>query len=189
MDRVRLLQAVLWIYVAGSLLGCVLLLVGRVGNVNDVNIAATTTGKILGLGSLVSLAYGAARAALDPARNKVVVQVLILFTALAALAILYRLFVEGENHTLATWTLLLLAVAGPVLMVALYPRGTASGQRTGASEPAAPADAVRAAPVAPQAGSPAAPVGSAGSSAEGGPAEGDQDGPAASSGSGPRGYA
>jgi len=135
MDRLRLLQVVLWVYVAGSVVGGLMMLAGRIGNVDDVHLAATTTGKILGLGSLVALAYGAMRAALDPLRNKVVIQVLIIFTSLAALALIYRLFGEGHDHNITTWLLLLPAIAGPALMALLYPYQSRDAGRRARSDP------------------------------------------------------
>jgi hypothetical protein len=57
--------------VLGSLIGAALLASGRIGNVNSIHLAGTTSGKILGLASLLSLAYGALKAAQDPGRNGV----------------------------------------------------------------------------------------------------------------------
>ena len=54
------------------------------------------------------------------------IQVLIVFTSLAALALLYRLFAEGHDHDAVTWLLLLPAVAVPVLFAAFYPTESTS---------------------------------------------------------------
>ena len=113
-------RLLLLLYVVGSLVGAILLAGGHIGNV-VIHLAGTTSGKILGFASLTSLGYGALRAAQDPRRNGVLIQVLIAFTSLAALSLLYRLFIEGHSHDLVTWLLLIPALAVPVLFVLFYP--------------------------------------------------------------------
>ena len=119
--RIKVTRLLLWLYVLGSLIGAALLASGRIGNVNSIHLAGTTSGKILGLASLLSLAYGALKAAQDPGRNGVFIQVLIVFTSLAALALVYRLFAEGHGHDVVTWLLLIPALAMPALFLAFYP--------------------------------------------------------------------
>jgi hypothetical protein len=84
-------------------------------------LAGTTSGKILGLASLLSLAYGTLKAARDPGRSVLFIQVLIVFTSLAAPALVYRLFAEGHSHDVVTWLLLIPALAVPALFPAFYP--------------------------------------------------------------------
>lgn len=120
-DRIRATRLLILVYVLGSLVGVVLIASGRIGNIEAIHLAGTTSGKILGLASLLSLAYGAVRAAQDPCRNAVLIQVLIVFTSLAALALLYRLFGEGHAHDVITWLLLVPAIGVPVLFVIFYP--------------------------------------------------------------------
>jgi hypothetical protein len=121
MNRIRATRLLLYLHVFGSLIGVALLAGGRIGNVADIHLAGTTSGKILGLSSLLSLAYGALRAAQDPRRSRLLIQVLIVFTSLAALALLYRLFIEGHSHDVFTWLLLVPAIAVPVLFLTFYP--------------------------------------------------------------------
>jgi hypothetical protein len=120
-DRIKATRLLLLLYVCGSLVVAALVASGRIGNVDAIHLAGTTSGKILGLASLLSLGYGALKAAQDPRRGGALIQVLIVFTSLAALALLYRLFVEGHDHDVVTWLLLAPAVAAPILFVIFYP--------------------------------------------------------------------
>ena len=131
-DRIKVTRLLLCIYALGSLIGAALLVGGRIGSVDAIHLAGTTSGKILGLASLLSLAFGAVRAAQDPRRGLLLIQVLIGFTSLAALALVYRLFVEAHSHDLITWLLLIPALGVPALFLAFYP-GEAGGEE--GSEP------------------------------------------------------
>lgn len=85
-------------------------------------LAGTTSGKILAA-ALLALAWGAVLAARDPWRNRVVIQVLIAFTALAALAITVRLLFHDEPYDVdPAWIVLPFAAAAPILFAAFYPR-------------------------------------------------------------------
>ena len=87
------------------------------------DLAGTTSGKILAA-AVFSLGLGAALAARDPWRNRLVVQMLIAFTAFAALAILWRLLFHEEAHEVdPAWMVLPVACAAPVLFAVFYPRG------------------------------------------------------------------
>lgn len=84
------------------------------------DLADTTSGKVLAA-ALLALGLGALRASRDPWRDRLMIQVLIVFTALSALAIAYR--VAFEHHPVfPAAILLLLAVASPVLLAVFYPR-------------------------------------------------------------------
>jgi hypothetical protein len=114
------IRLVLWLYA----LGCVFVaipLAFAIGMSGD--LGGTTSGKVLA-GALVVLAYGAARAAADPWRHRVIVQMLVLFAALASVAVLYRLVFEG--HAIVPAALVLAAsIAATVLLVVFFPRGPA----------------------------------------------------------------
>ena len=85
-------------------------------------LAGTTSGKILAA-AVFSLGFGAALAARDPWRNRLMIQVLIAFTALAALAILSRLLFHDEPYSVdPAWMVLPFAIAAPVLLGVFYPR-------------------------------------------------------------------
>ena len=62
-------------------------------------------------------------AARDPWRNRVIVQVLIAFTAFATLAILIRVLFHDEPYSIdPAWMVLPFAAALPVLFAVFYPR-------------------------------------------------------------------
>ena len=85
-------------------------------------LAGTTSGKVLAA-AIVALALGAAMAARDPWRHRLMIQVLIAFTALAALAILWRLLFHHEPYSVdPAWMVLPFAAALPVLLAVFYPR-------------------------------------------------------------------
>jgi len=84
------------------------------------NLSGTTSGKVLAA-ALVAMGIGALEAARDPWRHRLMIRVLIVFTALAALAVVYRLAAESHAHDRA-WLLLPLAIAAPALLVWFYPR-------------------------------------------------------------------
>lgn len=83
-------------------------------------LADTTSGKILAA-ALLALALGALVAARDPWQNRVMILVVIAFTAFSALAIAYRLAFGGHVEDPA-WMVLPFAVAAPVLFALFYPR-------------------------------------------------------------------
>ena len=66
------------------------------------------------------MGVGALRAARDPWRERLMVQVLIVFTALAACAVVYRLAAEHHRHDPA-WFVLPFAIAAPALLACFYP--------------------------------------------------------------------
>ena len=110
-------QGLLILYFLGSIAAALPLLFsfGRAGDLVN-----TTSGKVLGA-ALLSLGVGALVAARDPWRNRVMIQVLILFTTLSTLAIVYRLVAEHHHHDVS-WFLLPVSVAAPVLFAIFYPR-------------------------------------------------------------------
>jgi hypothetical protein len=85
-------------------------------------LAGTTSGKILAA-AILALGFGAALAARDPWANRAIIPVLIVFMALAALAILWRLLFHNESYAVdPAWMVLPVAIAGPILLAAFYPR-------------------------------------------------------------------
>ncbi|NLE21511.1 MAG: hypothetical protein GX624_01825 [Actinobacteria bacterium] len=112
-------RVLLVVYAAASLAVAVPLLLGVPGTGE---LTGTTSGRILAA-ALLALAWGAAAAARDPWQNRVVIQVLIAFTALAAVAIAVRLLFHDEPYDVdPAWMLLPLAAAAPILLAAFYPR-------------------------------------------------------------------
>jgi hypothetical protein len=93
-------------------------LVLHLGNAG--NLAGTTSGKVLAA-ALIAMGVGALGAARDPWRQRLVIRVLIVFTSLSALAIVYRLVAEHHTHD-PTWIVLPFAVAAPALLGYFYPR-------------------------------------------------------------------
>jgi len=90
------------------------------GVVDAGNLADTTSGKVLA-SALLALGFGALIAARDPWRHRLVIQVLIVFTSLAALSIAYRL-AFGYHQPDSARYVLPFAVAAPVLLMVFYPR-------------------------------------------------------------------
>jgi hypothetical protein len=84
------------------------------------DLASTTSGKVLAA-ALLALGLGALRASREPWRDRLMVQVLIVFTGLSALAITYRVVFE-DHPFLPAGILLFLAVATTILLVVFYPR-------------------------------------------------------------------
>ncbi len=108
-------RVLLALYVVGSVAVILPLVLDLAGD-----LSATTSGKILAAG-VAALAFGAVLALRDPWANRAVIQVLIAFLGLAALAILYRLLFE-EHPLFPTAVILVVDVAGAVLFAAFYPR-------------------------------------------------------------------
>jgi hypothetical protein len=117
--RIRILRVLLGVYAAGSLAVVVPLLLDAPG---AGELAGTTSGKVLAA-AILALGFGAAMAARDPWRNRIMVQVLIAFTTLATLAIVSRLILHEEPYDLdPAWLVLPVAAATPVLLAVFYPR-------------------------------------------------------------------
>ncbi len=115
-QRSRVTRILLVLYAVGSVaVAAPLVVYDRAGN-----LAETTSGRILAA-ALLAMAFGALGAARDPWAHRLVIKVLIVFTSLSALAIVYRLAV-GNHQSDPAWLLLPLAVAAPVLLIAFYPR-------------------------------------------------------------------
>jgi peptidoglycan/LPS O-acetylase OafA/YrhL len=115
--RNRVAQALLIVYFLGSVAVALPLLfaIGRAGELVD-----TTSGKILAA-AVLSLGIGALLAVREPWRNRIMIQVLVLFTGMATLAIVYRLVFENHADDPARF-LLVPAVVAPVLFLVFYPR-------------------------------------------------------------------
>ncbi len=113
------MRALLLLYALGSVVVAVPLVLDLAGSGD---LAGTTSGKILAA-AVFSLGFGAAMAARDPWRNRLMIQVLIAFTTLAAMAILYRLLFRNEPYRIdPAWMVLPFAAAAPVLLAVFYPR-------------------------------------------------------------------
>ena len=117
-DRIRVARMLLVVYAVGSVAVAIPLLLGF-GNAGD--LADTTSGKILAA-ALLAMAFGALAASRDPWRDRLMIQVIIAFTTLSAVAIVYRLAFE-DHAVFPTLILLPLAVAAPILFAVFYPRG------------------------------------------------------------------
>ena len=117
--RMSILRVLLGLYAAGSVAVVGLLLVDAPG---AGELAGTTSGKVLAA-AILALGFGAAMAARDPWRNRTMIKVLIVFTALAALAVVTRLVLHDEPYDLdPAWLVLPFAAALPVLFIVLFPR-------------------------------------------------------------------
>ena len=108
-------RVLLVLYVLGSVAVILPLVLDLAGD-----LSATTSGKILAA-ALAALAMGAALALRDPWAGRAIIQVLIAFLSLAALAILYRLLFEG-HPAWPTAAVLVVDVAGAVLFAVFHPR-------------------------------------------------------------------
>jgi peptidoglycan/LPS O-acetylase OafA/YrhL len=115
-------RVLLVLYFLGSVAAAGMLAfdVGRAGD-----LAETTSGKVLAA-ALLAVGIGALLAARDPWRDRAVIQVIVVFTALSALAIVYRLAFEDHESDPA-WLVLPFALAGPVLFLVFYPRAPEAG--------------------------------------------------------------
>jgi hypothetical protein len=116
-DRLRVIRLLLFLYFLSSVAVATPLLldVRHAGN-----LAATTSGKILAA-ALVAMGIGALGAARDPLRQRLMIRVLIVFTALSDVVIAYRLAAERHPHDPA-WIVLPFAIAAPVLVAPFCPR-------------------------------------------------------------------
>jgi hypothetical protein len=112
-------RVLLVLYALGSFAVVIPLLLDLTGTGE---LSGTTSGKILAA-AIFSLGLGAGLAARDPWRNRLLIQVLIAFTGLAALAILWRLLFHEEFYEIdPAWVVLPFACAAPVLLAVFYPR-------------------------------------------------------------------
>ena len=111
-----MIRILLVVYAAGSVaLAAPLLVYGRAGD-----LAETTSGRILAA-ALLAMAGAGLGAVRDPVRNRLVVAMLIGFSAMAAVAITFRLAM-GQHEGDPAWLLLPAAVAAPVLLAVFFPR-------------------------------------------------------------------
>jgi hypothetical protein len=121
-DRSKAIRVVLVAYFAASVAIAVPLLVyvRHAGN-----ISGTTSGKVLAA-ALIAMGIGALGAARAPWRQRLMIKVLIVFTALATCAIVYRLVAERHPHDPA-WFVLPFAIAAPAALAYFYPRTEPAG--------------------------------------------------------------
>jgi ABC-type sulfate transport system permease subunit len=110
-------RVLLVVYAVGSVVIAVPLLFafGHAGDLAD-----TTSGKILAA-ALLAIGFGALGASRDPWRNRLVINLVMVFAALSSLAIAYRLAFE-DHSVFPTLILLPFAVAVPILFALFYPR-------------------------------------------------------------------
>jgi hypothetical protein len=119
-DRIAITKVLLVLYAVGSVAVVIPLLLGVPGSGQ---LGGTTSGKVL-CAALLALGMGAALAARDPWKNRIIIQVLIAFTALATLAIATRVLFHHEPYSVdPAWFVLPFAAAAPVLFAVFYPRG------------------------------------------------------------------
>jgi hypothetical protein len=110
-------RTLLIVYALGCVAVAVPLLIGVEGTGD---LTGTTSGRILAA-AILALSFGAAMASRDPWQNRLFVQVLIVFSVLAALAIVYRIFVHRSPGDPALLLLPLTLVAAALFAV-FYPR-------------------------------------------------------------------
>jgi hypothetical protein len=110
---IRMLLAV---YIAGSAAVAIPLVLNLAGDLSN-----STSGKVLAA-AVIALGLGAALAFRDPWANRTVILVLIVFTSLATLAIVYRLLFEPQHEPDPARYLLPIALAAPILLAVFYPR-------------------------------------------------------------------
>jgi MFS family permease len=115
-DRDKVTKLLLIVYALGSVAMAVALLI--YGHAGD--LAKTTSGRILAA-ALLTLGLGALLSVRDPWSHRVVFKMIIVFTALAAGAIVYRL-AAGQHVNDPSWLLLPFAVVAPILFTIFYPR-------------------------------------------------------------------
>lgn len=116
LTRNNVTRLLLAVYALGSVaIAIPLLMYGRAGD-----LAETTSGRVLAA-ALLALEAGALLAVRDPWGNRIVFKILIVFTSLATLAILYRV-VAGLHENDPARLLLPPALAAPILLAVFYPR-------------------------------------------------------------------
>ena len=94
-----------------------------------------TTARVVGA-ALLALAVGALAAARDPAGNRAMVRVEIVFTVLCALDLAHKLAID-EGGRVIVWLLLASLIVGAIALAVLYPAaGEAPARRTDGEAPA-----------------------------------------------------
>jgi hypothetical protein len=112
-----MIRVLLAVYVAGSVVVAVPLVFNLAGDLSN-----STSGKVLAA-AVIALGLGAALAFRDPWANRGIILVLIVFTSLATVAILYRLLFEPQHEPGDPARLLLqISLAAPMLLAVFYPR-------------------------------------------------------------------
>jgi peptidoglycan/LPS O-acetylase OafA/YrhL len=118
-ERNFIVRVLLIVYALGSVAVVIPLLLEVPGSGD---LAETTSGKILA-GAILALGVGAALAARDPWQNRVMIKVLILFTALASVAIVLRILFHGEPYDVdPAWLVLPVSIGASILFTVFYPR-------------------------------------------------------------------
>ena len=122
----RLLAYVLYVYAAVAVIVAVALifLLGPASTVEN-----GTSVRVLGA-ALLALSYGAVVTARDPARNRPLLVVEMVFIGLSALALAYRLVVEHHMHD-RTWLILPPMLVCLVVLLLLFPNGQAEDEGNG----------------------------------------------------------
>jgi hypothetical protein len=119
-DRTTTIRILLVLYAIGSAAIAFALLFAFPGTGE---LSGTTSGKVLAA-ALIALGFGAVLAMRDPWRDRIVIQILIVFLVLASLAIVARLLFHHEPYAVdPAWMVLPFAVAAPALFAAFYPKG------------------------------------------------------------------
>jgi hypothetical protein len=111
-----MIRVLLAVYVAGSAAVAVPLVLNLAGDLSN-----STSGKVLAA-AVIALGLGAALAIRDPWANRLMILVLIVFTSLTTVAILYRLLFEPQHEPYPAGYLLPVSLAAPLLFAAFYPR-------------------------------------------------------------------
>ena len=118
-----IVRVLLAVYVAGSVAVAVPLVLNLAGDLSN-----STSGKVLAA-AVIALGLGAALAIRDPWANRIMILVLIVFTSLATVAILYRLLFEPQHEPYPARFLLPLSLAAPAAVRGLLPASAAGVTR------------------------------------------------------------
>ncbi|HET6495925.1 MAG TPA: hypothetical protein VFH61_11245 [Thermoleophilia bacterium] len=115
-DRPGVTKLLLVLYGIGSVtLAIPLLTYSSAGQLSE-----TTSGRVLAA-ALIAMGLGALGAARNPWGNRLLIKVLIAFSSLSSLAIVYRL-AAGKHEPDPAWLLIPFAVTAPLLLAVFYPR-------------------------------------------------------------------
>ena len=139
--RNRYAQYVLWLHFVVAEVFAVALLVqaGRVSEWLDWVPFDPTMTKMLAA-ALASLGVGSLLAARDPLRNRVIIQTEIVYTALSAVVVLYRLLRFSDTTPDFAWVVFAVFVVLCALFCVTYPSAASSGDEAAVAGEASSSD-------------------------------------------------
>lgn len=140
--RNRYAQYVLWLHVvvAGVFAVGLLVLAGKISEWVDWAPFDPTMAKMMGA-ALLALAVGSFLATRDPLKFRVVIQMEIVYTAAAAVALLYRLLRYPDATPGFAWVVFALFVVFCLLFGVTYPSAAKSGSAAAPAAKESPSDA------------------------------------------------